>query len=48
MQKIFYKNEKYYSNLIFELNNIFDKKYEMPWQFQDPGFNAMVRMEFNF
>ena len=48
IQKIIYRHEKYYANLIFELNNLFDKKYEMPWQFQDPGFNGMVRLELNF
>ena len=48
IQKIIYRHEKYYANLIIELNNLFDKKYEMPWQFQDPGFNGMVRLELNF
>lgn len=46
-KKLIY-TEKYYSNLILELNNIFDKKYIMPWQFQDPGFNAMLRWELIF
>ena len=48
IQKILYRHEKNFANLILELNNLFDKKYEMPWQFQDPGFNAMVRLELNF
>lgn len=48
LKKELLKAEKYYSNLILELNNLFNKKYEMPWQFQDPGFNAMLRWEWNF
>jgi iron complex outermembrane recepter protein len=30
------------------LNNLTNKKYEMPWQFQDPGFNAHASIEFVF
>lgn len=48
VRKELFKMENYYSNLIIELNNIFNKKYEMPWQFQNPGFNTMVRWELNF
>ena len=48
VKKELVKTDKYYSNLILELNNIFDKRYEMPWQFQDPGFNGMIRCELNF
>lgn len=48
IKKELFRTEKYYSNLILEVNNLFDRKYEMPWQFQDPGFNAMLRWELNF
>ncbi len=48
IRKEIFRSEKYYSNLILEVNNLFDRKYEMPWQFQDPGFNAMLRWELNF
>ncbi|MCX8042300.1 MAG: TonB-dependent receptor [Thermodesulfobacteriaceae bacterium] len=47
LQKQLFKTERYNSNLIFEINNLFDKEYEMPWQFKDPGFNAMLRWELN-
>jgi len=40
--------DKYYAVLTLELNNLFDKKYEMPWQFQDPGFNAMLSFDLYF
>jgi len=45
---LFFGDNKYCANVILELNNIFDKKYEMPWQFQDPGFNAMLKVELQF
>ncbi|MEN2985972.1 MAG: TonB-dependent receptor [Thermodesulfovibrionaceae bacterium] len=48
IRKELFRTEKYYSTLILELNNITNKKYEMPWQFQDPGFNAMLRWELSF
>ncbi|WP_297212156.1 MULTISPECIES: TonB-dependent receptor [Thermodesulfovibrio] len=48
IKKELFRTDKYYSNLILEINNLFDKKYEMPWQFQDPGFNAMLKWELNF
>ena len=38
----------YQANLILDLNNITDKKFEMPWQFQDPGFNANASIEIVF
>jgi outer membrane receptor protein involved in Fe transport len=31
-----------------DLNNLFNSKYEMPWQFQDPGFNAFGSLELKF
>ncbi len=27
--------------IALDLNNLFDDRYEMPWQFQDPGFNFL-------
>lgn len=31
-----------------DLNNLLDRRYEMPWQFRDPGFNAFLSLEFGF
>ena len=31
-----------------DLNNLTDEQYEMPWQFQDPGFNAFANLEVRF
>jgi outer membrane receptor protein involved in Fe transport len=47
-QKLLFKSPNYQANLSLDLNNLFDRKYEMPWQFQDPGFNAMARLELSF
>ncbi|MFZ2445347.1 MAG: TonB-dependent receptor [Syntrophobacteraceae bacterium] len=39
-KKIIWKNECYEANLHLNLYNITNRQYEMPWQFQDPGFAA--------
>lgn len=41
------KNE-YAMDLSFDFNNIFNRKYEMPWQFQDPGFNFKGALTLKF
>ncbi|GAB4432332.1 MAG: TonB-dependent receptor [bacterium] len=45
VQKLLVKTNNYSANFSLDLNNLFDNKYEMPWQFQDPGFNIMARIE---
>lgn len=47
-QKMLYKTQNYKANLNIELSNITDKKYEMPWQFRDTGFNAFAALELIF
>ncbi len=47
-QKMLYKAQNYKANLNIELSNITDKKYEMPWQFRDTGFNAFAAVELIF
>ncbi|MBM4145429.1 MAG: TonB-dependent receptor [Nitrospira sp.] len=42
------KTKAYQANLNVDLNNVTDKKFEMPWQFQDPGFNAHASIEIVF
>jgi outer membrane receptor protein involved in Fe transport len=39
------KTPQWRLNLIVDLHNLFDRKFEMPWQFQDPGFSAMGWIE---
>ena len=31
-----------------DLNNLFDRRYAMPWQFRDPGFNAFFSVGCDF
>jgi outer membrane receptor protein involved in Fe transport len=48
LQKAVFKSDDYSLNAALDLNNIFDRRYEMPWQFQDPGFNAFGSLELKF
>ena len=34
--------------LNFDLINLTNRKYEMPWQFQDPGFSMFGSLEVQF
>lgn len=47
-QKTLFKNNEYALHAALDLNNVLDKRYEMPWQFQDPGFNAFASLELKF
>jgi iron complex outermembrane recepter protein len=47
-QKVLYKGAGYSVNAALDLNNLFDKRYEMPWEFRDTGFNAFGSLELKF
>lgn len=47
LQKVFDIN-KSNLKLNFDLNNITNKKFEMPWQFRDPGFSVFGSIEAAF
>jgi len=47
LQKNLFKTNDYTMNVIIDLNNITGKRYEMPWQFRDPGFNTFAGLEVN-
>lgn len=47
-QKLLHKTQNYRANLNIELSNITDRKYEMPWQFKETGFNAFAGIELIF
>lgn len=47
-QKTLIKNAEYTLNAALDLNNVLDRRYEMPWQFKDPGFNAFGSLEMTF
>lgn len=40
--------ESWKAKLSLDLNNITDNSYEMPWQFRDPGFNVMAKLDIIF
>ncbi|HOT75715.1 MAG TPA: TonB-dependent receptor [Candidatus Wallbacteria bacterium] len=48
IQKEFPEKNGYESGFFIDLNNITDKRYEMPWQFQETGFNAYIGVEARF
>jgi outer membrane receptor protein involved in Fe transport len=48
LQKMLKRSRDFSANLMIELNNITDKKYEMPWDFIDPGFNGYAGIQLIF
>ena len=48
LQKNLFRTADYNMNIAIDLNNITNKRYEMPWQFRDPGFNAFGSLEVTF
>jgi iron complex outermembrane recepter protein len=48
LQKVLLKNDYFAIIAALDLNNIADRKFEMPWQFQDTGFNWYGSLEFTF
>lgn len=48
VRKGLYRSEGRAVDLYVELYNITNKQFEMPWQFQDPGFSAMVGVQASF
>lgn len=48
LQKPLARTSDYTLNLTLDLNNLLDRRYEMPWQFRETGFNALVSLQFTF
>jgi len=48
IHKDFPKKSKYDAGVFIDLNNITNRRFEMPWQFQDTGFNAFIGLEASF
>jgi outer membrane receptor protein involved in Fe transport len=36
------------ASLVVDLNNLTDRRYDMPWGFRDPGFNAFAGLRLTF
>lgn len=47
-KKMLCRDKNYQLDLFADLYNLTDNEFEMPWQFQDPGFSATVGIEAKF
>jgi outer membrane receptor protein involved in Fe transport len=48
MEKALFRTDDHAVVLFADLNNLTNRKYEMPWQFRDPGFNVFGGLDFRF
>jgi iron complex outermembrane recepter protein len=48
IHKNLFTTAEYSMDIAIDLNNITNNRYEMPWQFRDPGFNALAGLEIAF
>ena len=48
IEKLLVKTADYTLNATLDLNNVGDRKYIMPWQFQEPGFNMYAAFDLRF
>jgi len=46
--KPLYKIQGYMLNASLDVNNLFNRRYVMPWGFRDPGINALAKLELRF
>ncbi len=47
-EKALYRADTHTVLVFADLNNITNRRYLMPWQFRDPGFNVMGGLDFRF
>lgn len=45
IRKVVASGSEYRARLGLDLNNILDRHYEQPWQFEDPGFSFLARLD---
>jgi iron complex outermembrane recepter protein len=48
VEKALYRTDAYTVLLFTDLNNVTNRRYLMPWQFRDPGFNVLGGLDFGF
>jgi len=48
IEKVLFRTDEHTTVLFADLNNLTNRKFEMPWQFRDPGFNVFGGLEFRF
>jgi outer membrane receptor protein involved in Fe transport len=48
IEKTLIRSDSYTIVLFTDLNNLTNRRYLMPWQFRDPGFNIIGGLDFRF
>ena len=48
VEKTLFRTDRQTVALFADLNNLTNRKYAMPWQFRDPGFNVFGGLDFRF
>lgn len=48
IMKRLFQGDGYATHLSLDLNNLTHNRYELPWQFRNPGFNFFCGLEFGF
>jgi outer membrane receptor protein involved in Fe transport len=48
LEKTLSRTDDYAVVLFTDLNNLTNRKFEMPWQFRDPGFNVFGGLDYRF
>jgi iron complex outermembrane receptor protein len=48
LEKAIYQTDKYSAVMFTDLNNVTNRRYAMPWQFRDPGFNVLGGLDVRF
>lgn len=48
VEKALFRTDTHTVLLFTDLNNLTNRRYLMPWQFRDPGFNVMGGLDFKF
>jgi hypothetical protein len=48
VQKVLFRTRGFEGNFVLDLINLTNNTYEMPWQFQDPGFSMFGSLELHF
>jgi iron complex outermembrane receptor protein len=48
LEKTIFRADDHAVVLFTDLNNLTNRKYEMPWQFRDPGFNVFGGLDLRF
>jgi iron complex outermembrane receptor protein len=48
VEKTLFRSDDYSTVLFTDLNNLTNRRFELPWQFRDPGLNVFGGLDFRF